>query len=372
MGAPTATGTARRDSGADETPHVPSVSVIIPAYNRARWLPETVESVLNQTCRPLEVIIVDDGSTDDTEAVCARFPEPVRYLKQANAGVAAARNFGVRHSRGDWIAFGDSDDVWEPTKLAAQLAALEAHPEARWSVTDCTVIDLEGNPLPEPQGFTRVFPVFGELGVAPEELFAKFLRRGSTDTSPKRHVIYSGDAFALLFHGNVCLPSSVLMRRSLVDAVGGFDERFRVAEETEYCHRLAFVSPVVVVMSPLVKYRVGHAGSLISASNMTQLVTNALQSLDRASERATERRGTLSEVERVAYGSGQRRLLFHLAYSQLSVFDVRAARATVVRAWRVRAFAGPRSVAVYAASFLPVPFLRGLHGLKQRLRRLRG
>jgi len=347
---------------------MPDVSVVIPTYNRARWLRETVDSVLNQTCRPLEILIVDDGSTDDTESVCARFPEPVRYVRQPNAGVAAARNLGVRHAQGDWIAFGDSDDVWEPTKLAVQLAALEAHPGARWSITDCTVIDLDGKPLPEPRGFVRVFPLFAELGAAPEELFAKFLSSSSTELGGRRHTVYSGDAFALLFHGNVGLPSSVLMHRSLVKEAGAFDERFRVAEETEYFHRLAAVSPVVIVMSSLVRYRVGQVGSLISSTNTTQLVENALKSLDQA----TRLRGILSAAERLAYRSGQRRLLLTLAYAQLSVCDVHAARATVVRAWRAHALAGPRSLAVYAASFLPVPVLRSLHELKRQWRRWRG
>lgn len=347
---------------------MPSVSVVIPTYNRARWLPETVESVLQQTCRPLEVLIVDDGSTDDTEAVCAGFPEPVRYLRQANAGVAAARNLGLRHARGEWIAFGDSDDLWEPGKLAVQLAALEASPSARWSITDCTVVDLDGSPLPEPQGFRRVFPVFAELGATPDELFVRFLTRGFTTVGGRRHAVYSGDVFALLFHGNVGLPSSVVIHRSLVQDAGAFNERFRVAEETEYFHRLAAASPVVVVMSSLVRYRVGQAVSLISSTNTTQLVENALTSLDQA----TRLRGALSETERRAYRWGHRRLLLTLAYAHLSLYDLRAARATVVRAWRAHELAGMRSLAVYAGSFIPVPLLRGVHALKRQWRRWRG
>ncbi len=347
---------------------MPSVSVVIPTYNRARWLPETVESVLQQTCRPLEVLIVDDGSTDETEAVCASFPEPVRYLRQANAGVAAARNLGLRHAQGKWIAFGDSDDLWEPHKLAVQLAAFEVHPDARWSITDCTVIALDGTPLPEPQGFRRVFPVFADLAVTPDELFAKFLTGGSTTVGGQRHAVYSGDAFALLFHGNVGLPSSVVMHRSLVQEAGTFDERFRVAEETEYFHRLAAVSPVVVVMSSLVRYRVGQAVSLVSSTNTTKLVENALTSLNQA----TRLRGALSETERRAYRSGHRRLLLTLAYAHLSVYESRAARAAVVRAWRAHALAGMSSLAVYAGSFLPVSLLRGVHALKRRWRRWRG
>ena len=109
-----------------------TVSVIIPTYNRANWLPETVATILNQTQPPLEVLIVDDGSTDDTAAVCAAFPETVRHIRQQNAGVSAARNRGMREAKGEWIAFADSDDPWEPTKLEVQLNVLETLPETEW------------------------------------------------------------------------------------------------------------------------------------------------------------------------------------------------------------------------------------------------
>jgi glycosyltransferase involved in cell wall biosynthesis len=104
-----------------------SCSVVIPVYNGARFLDAALASVFAQTYRPIEVIVVDDGSTDTTPAVVARWPQ-VRSVRQENAGVAAARNTGLALAGGDFVALLDADDVWEPDKLARQIAHLDAHP----------------------------------------------------------------------------------------------------------------------------------------------------------------------------------------------------------------------------------------------------
>jgi glycosyltransferase involved in cell wall biosynthesis len=113
-----------------------TISVVIPTYNRATLLPEAIESALGQSYAPVEIIVVDDGSKDDTEAVVRRFGAAVLYVSQPNAGVGVARNTGAGRASGRWIAFLDSDDAWERDKLALQLAALRAAPNAAWSVTD--------------------------------------------------------------------------------------------------------------------------------------------------------------------------------------------------------------------------------------------
>src|SRR4051794_36269759 len=110
----------------------PLVSVVIPAFNRAFILPEALDSVLAQTFKDFELIVVDDGSTDDTEEVLRPYVERrgVRFLPQANQGPAAARNRGIEAARGKYVAFLDSDDLWLPIKLSVQIPRMEAHPEA--------------------------------------------------------------------------------------------------------------------------------------------------------------------------------------------------------------------------------------------------
>ena len=108
---------------------VNGISVVIPVYNAAAFLAEAVDSVLAQTVLPLEIVVVDDGSTDSSPEVVARYGRALRYHYQANAGIGAARNQGVRLSKGALLAFLDADDLWSPDKLAWQIEALENHPQ---------------------------------------------------------------------------------------------------------------------------------------------------------------------------------------------------------------------------------------------------
>ena len=127
-----------------------TVTVVIPAYNAGRWIVETIRSALDQTHAPLEVIVVDDGSTDDTAAVAERFPAPVRVLRKSNGGPASARNRGIAAASGTWIALLDADDRWLPCKLERQLAL--ATPDVALIHT-ALVDDEESLGLPEVLSF---------------------------------------------------------------------------------------------------------------------------------------------------------------------------------------------------------------------------
>lgn len=338
----------------------PAVSVIIPTFNRGAWLPETVASVLSQTHPPLEVLIVDDGSTDETPAVCAGFSDPVRCIRQERAGVGAARNRGAAEARGEWLAFLDSDDLWAPDKLEVQLAALAAT-GAEWSITGAVVMDLEGRPLDGPQGFDRAFPVFRDMGLSPDRLFDRHLTRSVVGAAGLSHTVYHGSAWVPLFYGNFASPASALLRRDLFRETGGFDERLQVAEDTEFFHRLSAHARVAIVMSPLLRWRTGHAASLVS-SNVEESIRNALRSVDRAAAL----REALPEEARAAYRAGRRSLLTRLAYWQLSVLDRSGARETLREARRSESPVSPSWIALWAASLLPRPLLRGLHAVKRR------
>ncbi len=341
----------------------PTVSVIIPSYNRAEWLPATVESVLAQTHPAAEILIIDDGSTDNTAEVCTRFPAPVRYLRQRNAGVGAARNHGMREARSEFIALVDSDDLWEPTKLAVQMALHRLRPEIGWSVTNATTIGLDGVALPGGQGFERNFSLFDGLGVGADEFFARWFERVELEAAGSRHVAWCGDAFAPLFLGNFTSPTCAVLARSLVERVGGFDESFRLAEETEYFHRVAAYAQLGVITTPLFRWRVGQPVSLVSAQNVVTLIQNALTS----GERAAKLRTPLPPAAQVAQGEGRRRLLTDLAYTQLSLTNGHAARAAV-RDARQAGARGTRLALISALGLLPAPALTALHALKRRFR----
>jgi glycosyltransferase involved in cell wall biosynthesis len=342
-----------------------TVSVVIPTYNRAQWLRESICSALQQSHRALEILVVDDGSTDDTTEVCAAFGPPVRRIPQAHAGAAVARNRGLREARGEYIAFLDSDDLWEPRKLEIHLDVHRALPQVGWSVSDCHFIDAGGRSLPPPQGFARAYPVFRDLEVSPDHLFARAMTRRSVEAAGDGRLVFTGDAFELLFEGNFVTPQCTVLERRLCQHVGDFDPGMWVAQDTEYFHRVAAVSPVAIIMERLVKWRVGLAYHNTSPRNTVQLVRNALISVDRA----VALRRPLTEEINQTYLRGRRRLLLRLAYAHLSILERAAARKAVRDAWRSGARPTPRSLALFGASLVPSTALRALHALKRILRR---
>ena len=207
----------------------PLVSVVIPTYNRAQLLQEAAASVLAQSYRPLELIVVDDGSTDATEAAAAalaRRPE-VRVLRQAHTGMPGqARNAGARLARGEYLAFLDSDDLWLPQKLALQVAAARA--------------------------------AGGQISHTRE----RWVRRGRVISQRSQRHRRSGDLFADSLRKCVIGPSTVLLRRALFEAAGGFREDLEIAEDYELWLRLTARCRVGYVAQELVIKRAGHAGQL--------------------------------------------------------------------------------------------------------------
>ena len=206
---------------------MPEVSVVIPTYNSVRYLTEAVDSVLAQTFRDLEVIVVDDGSTDETELVMRRYPEPVRYIRQKNAGVAEARNRGIREASGRYIAFLDADDTWYPHKLERQLAELRRRPDCRFCYSAFTVVD----------------PDLAPLGIRGSE------RRGS----PLEDLLLRGNVI-----GSIC---TVLCERELLESSGGFDPELSQCADWDMWVRLATATPFAYVDEPLVTYR-HHDGNM--------------------------------------------------------------------------------------------------------------
>lgn len=203
------------------------ISVVIPTHNRAHTLPRALDSVLGQTVPPAEIIVVNDGSTDTTAALLAeRYPQ-VHHLSTDNQGVSAARNAGIRASRGDWIALLDSDDAWKPEKLALQVRAIRDHAGQRLCHT--------------------------------EEIW---IRRGVRVNPMKKHAKRGGHIFRDCLPLCVISPSSALLRRDLFDDIGLFDEELPACEDYDLWLRVCAREAVLFVDAPLtVKYG-GHEDQL--------------------------------------------------------------------------------------------------------------
>lgn len=209
--------------GRPPAPRAPSVSVIIPTFNRARLLQESVSSVVRQSHKDWELLIVDDGSTDGTEAAVRPLLEDprIRYLKRPNGGVSRARNAGIKETSAPWVAFLDSDDVWLPSKLERQMADLEAAPGAVMGITHCAAVGADG-------GLVEEFRPTGEAALERLILGAN---------------VFPGAA------------SSALVRRTALEAAGGFDEELQFSADWDMWIRLAAQGAVCVTPEILVRYR---------------------------------------------------------------------------------------------------------------------
>jgi len=204
----------------------PAVSVIIPTYNRLPLLRKAVDSVLAQTFRDFELIVADDGSTDGTRGYVEAIGDGrVRPIWLPHRGdLTSARSAGVRHARGGWVAFLDSDDLWLPDKLALQLQRLAAHPTCRWSYTGYSIIDADGKPLPERSGLLGQ-PVSGRM--------------------------------LELMLGSGIIPAipTILVEQALIGEIGGFDETIPIRSDYDFTLRLAACSEACALPENLVLVR---------------------------------------------------------------------------------------------------------------------
>lgn len=197
------------------------ISVVTPAFNAALYLGQAIDSVLAQSISDIELIVVDDGSTDDTARIVASYGSRVRYICQANQGVAVARNRGLEACRGDLVAFLDADDTWMPDKIKRQLDALTGAPHVRMCYTARLVTDRDLKPI-------------------------------SMELSPRKASALED----LLLLGNVVgSPSSPLIERSLLREVGGFDPAYSHCADWELWIRLARKTEFLYLPEPLVTYR---------------------------------------------------------------------------------------------------------------------
>ena len=203
------------------------VSVVIPTYNRARLVVGAIDSALGQLYPSIEVIVVDDGSSDDTEQVLgAAFGDGIRYIRQENQGVSAARNRGLSEASGQLIAFLDSDDAWLPQKTSVQVAYLERRPDFGMVVCDYFMIDADG----------------------------------TVESLERRRQQYGPDGWVLgrISKAPMLVPSTALLRRSVYEEIGGFDTSLRTAEDIDFLLRVAARYPIGVVEKPLVRYADSH------------------------------------------------------------------------------------------------------------------
>jgi glycosyltransferase involved in cell wall biosynthesis len=304
------------------------ISVIIPTYNSAAYLPEAIESALNQTVAPLEVIVVDDGSTDQTAQILEHYSGRIVLIAQENRGLSAARNRGMEEARGDLIAFLDADDVWLSGKLEKQLSCLEDHPRA---------------------GLVHSAVIFWE---------ARTGRKYWWDDGK----LATGSCYEVFFRRNVVVVSSVIVRKECLDRIGNFDEelRRRTCEDYDLWFRIARHYELAYVEEPLTLYRLHDA----NASRRTLAMAEDSLYVVRKALRADPELG-----RSLGRGVVDRRLFelhFNVGYHHHDAGRTAEARSAFLQALQHRPFS-TRAWSLYLLNFLHPEWVGGLRKWKSSL-----
>lgn len=341
------------------------VSVVIPTYNRAYCLRRAVDSVLGQTHQSLEVIIIDDGSTDNTrELVLSSYERDgrVKYVRQDNRGVSAARNHGLRLAQGDHVAFLDSDDVWKRWKLQVQLAGMRFLPHVGMVWSDMEAIEPNGNVFSrnylrtmysayqwfrESQLFSESYPL---SEVAPE------LGDGVKDGT-----LYAGDIFSPMVMGNLVHTSTVLIRRERLEKVKSFNEQWRSGEDYDFHLRTCREGPVAFVSLATIQYQRGMADRLTRYSGM--VADNFLKTLTAALEQDRARINLPQAMLNLALADAH----LWVGMESLNAGDHRSARRHLATSlwYKTRQ---PRVLALLALSCLPRKLGQTLRRFSHRLK----
>ena len=204
-----------------------NISVVIPTYNRVELLKRSIDSVINQTIKPFEIIIIDDGSNDGTEAMVKKKYDSLKLIKQKNKGASAARNSGIKASSGEWICFLDSDDEWKNDKLEKQIIAVANNSDYKF---------FHSNEI--------------------------WIKNGKRINQKKKHKKHGGDIFKKCLDMCRISPSSVLIDKSIFEEIGFFNENLVVCEDYELWLRICDKYEVFFIDEPLIFKYGGHQGQL--------------------------------------------------------------------------------------------------------------
>jgi glycosyltransferase involved in cell wall biosynthesis len=290
---------------------LPLVSVIIPAYNCAEFVGEAVRSVMQQDYPRKEIIAVNDGSTDGTLSVLQSFGNEILVVDQPNGGAAAARNTGLRHAKGDYIAFLDGDDVWFAGKLGVQVRYLEEHPHVGLVFTDWTIWPESRDPRP--------FHRRPHLGKSP-----------SDEMDPSQ----SGWIYSRLLLDCVLNTSTVLIRSAIVRKVGDFDQSLRNGQDYDLWLRISRIAEIHKLVAPLAVYR-HHGGN---STHHPKPTNYAYVVVTRALARWGPHGPDGREPDRAALRRRLAALCFDFAYKHYWKGDPALARQSLIQCLRHRPF----------------------------------
>jgi glycosyltransferase involved in cell wall biosynthesis len=256
------------------------ISIIIPVYNRAHFIVECLESVFAQTYKDYEVIVVDDGSTDNLTDVLSPYIDRIRYIYKANGGVSSARNEGIRAAKGDYIAWLDSDDQWLPFKLELQMAVFANLPaDIGFIFSDFSCMDVNSKNF----YFSYIreyYDILDHYNLIYDQMFHnRILVKHffpARDKSQEEAYLYWGSLKSTMIYGPMFLPSSIIITKKCLDSIGLFNEHYRSVEDYDFHARAAKLYDIAYVNLPTLVYRRFHADQLSTQEKAIEKHKNLL------------------------------------------------------------------------------------------------
>jgi len=341
-----------------------NISVIVPCYNSAATILATVDSILQQVQQPSEVIVIDDGSSDNPRRALGRVSDRIRFVEKPNGGVSSARNYGASLATGEWLGFCDADDVWLPEKLSVMRQAQDALPGISLFFHDFYVFcEKEVLQTGGTHGKGSIFPRFRRSGVQVRDLLLESATIEKTGSKDNISVSF-GNGFRPLLFGNFILPSSCVINREAYHRVGGFNESFASAEETEFFLRVSQMYEIAYVDAVLCGYRL--SGNSLT-KDLSSLMENRIRALQEVLARCDREPSGETKTVRAALAG---------AYTDFGYYHLSELRKSPSRSYAWKSIlmipAQGRAWMILIASFFPRGVLRLVRLVKTQAKLILG
>ena len=339
----------------------PLVSIIVPTYNRAYCIGRTINSVISQSYQNYEIIIIDDGSTDNThEYLKNEYANEgrIRYIRQDNGGVSSARNRGLREAKGKYIALLDSDDVWMPWKLEAQVAILEALSDVGMVWTDMEAIGKHGE-ITDKRYIRKMYDAYrwyeNDDLFSESHFLSEYMPSASATISNAR--LYIGNIYSKMIMGNLVHTSTVLIRDTRLEKVKGFDETLEHSgEDYDFHLRTCREGPVAYLDISSIQYQREMEDRLTRPELSFHMAKNFLTTIENAFERDREIISLPADMEKSLWFNAHQ----WIGAAALNTGDNRLARQHLMKSLRYN-FWQPRTIALLLLAIPPA-------GITMRLR----
>lgn len=238
----------------DAQKSIPLVSVVVASYNAAKTLAETVECVLRQTYPSVELVVVDDGSTDDTQEILKRYSSRVRIVAKSNGGLASARNAGCKAAQGTYVALLDADDLCMPNRISVQAAFMEQHPDVLLCCSDFSAFNASGIVAE-----SYIARYYSRVDETPGGIAGIYSRQKDISVDGEKLSTYSGQVYEHMAAGNFIHPPTVFFRRSALEKCGFWDESIVNACDVDWLVRMTRIGQVGYIDRPLLQYRLSES-----------------------------------------------------------------------------------------------------------------